>query len=290
MAEFTSHQPGTFTWPELATTDQNAGVAFYRALFGWDLNEQSMGPDGTYSMFLLRGKEVAAACSLRPDERLAGIPAHWNMYVTVESADEAAAKAKQLGGKVLAPAFDVMNVGRMAVLQDPSGAVFEVWEPKLHIGAKILNEPGALCWSELTTRDAKAAEAFYTKLFGWTAKNSSADAGGMQYTEFSSKGQPGVGMLPMPAQIPAGVPSVLDAVLPGHRHRRLGGESHQPRRQGDGSTAGHLEDRALRGTQRPAGCDVRGVHLRGVTLRSWRVPTGGVSGRPVRRPRPPSCR
>ena len=207
MAEFTSHQPGTFTWPELATTDQNAGVAFYRALFGWDLNEQSMGPDGTYSMFLLRGKEVAAACSLRPDERLAGIPAHWNMYVTVESADEAAAKAKQLGGKVLAPAFDVMNVGRMAVLQDPSGAVFEVWEPKLHIGAKILNEPGALCWSELTTRDAKAAEAFYTKLFGWTAKNSSADAGGMQYTEFSSKGQPGVGMLPMPAQIPAGVPS-----------------------------------------------------------------------------------
>ncbi len=158
MAEFTSHQPGTFTWPELATTDQNAGVAFYRALFGWDLNEQSMGPDGTYSMFLLRGKEVAAACSLRPDERQAGIPAHWNMYVTVDSADEAAAKAKQLGGKVLAPAFDVMNVGRMAVLQDPSGAVFEVWEPKLHIGAKILNEPGALCWSELTTRDAKAAE------------------------------------------------------------------------------------------------------------------------------------
>lgn len=207
MAEFTSHKPGTFTWPELATTDQNGGVAFYRKLFGWDLNEQSMGPDGTYSMFLMRGKEVAAACSLRPDERQAGIPPHWNMYVTVKSADEAAAKAQQLGGKVLAPPFDVMNVGRMAVLQDPSGAVFEVWEPKLHIGAKILNEPGALCWSELTTRDAKAAEAFYTKLFGWTAKDSSGDAGGMQYTEFSNQGQPGVGMMPMPAQMPAGVPS-----------------------------------------------------------------------------------
>ena len=65
MAEFSSHQPGTFSWPELATTDQAAGVAFYRTLFGWDLNEQSMGPDGTYSMFLMRGKEVAAAYSMR---------------------------------------------------------------------------------------------------------------------------------------------------------------------------------------------------------------------------------
>ena len=207
MAEFTSHQPGTFSWPELATTDQPAGVAFYRALFGWDVNEQSMGPDGTYSMFLVRGKEVGAACSLRPDERQAGVPPHWNLYVTVKNADESAKRAEQLGGRVLAPPFDVMDVGRMAVVQDPTGAVFELWEAKKHIGAKILSEPGALCWSELTTRDTKAAESFYTKLFGWTAKNSSADAGGMEYTEFSNQGQPAVGMMAMPAQVPAGVPS-----------------------------------------------------------------------------------
>ncbi len=207
MAEFSSHQPGTFSWPELATTDQAAGVAFYRALFGWDLNEQSMGPDGTYSMFLMRGKEVAAAYSMRPEERQGGVPPHWNLYVTVRSADESANRAQELGGKLLAPAFDVMDVGRMAIIQDPTGAVFEVWEPKKHIGAKILNEPGALCWSELTTRDPKAAEAFYTKLFGWTSKDSSGDAGGMQYTEFNNQGQPGVGMLAMPAEMPAHVPS-----------------------------------------------------------------------------------
>jgi uncharacterized protein len=207
MAEFTSHQPGTFSWPELATTDQNAGVGFYRSLLGWDLNEQSMGPEGTYSMFLVRGKEVGAACSLRPDELQAGIPPHWNLYVTVQSADETAKKATDLGGRVLAPAFDVMDVGRMAVIQDPTGAVFQVWEPKKHIGAKILNEPGALCWSELTTRDPKAAEAFYTKLFGWTSKNSSSDAGGMEYTEFQNQGQSGVGMLKMPAHMPSHVPS-----------------------------------------------------------------------------------
>ena len=207
MAEFTSHQPGTFSWPELATTDQNAGVAFYRTLFGWDLKEQSMGPDGTYSMFLMRDKEVAAACSLRPEERQAGVPPHWNLYVTVRSADETAKRAVELGGRVLAPAFDVMDVGRMAVIQDPTGAVFELWEPRKHGGAKILNEPGALCWSELTTRDTKAAESFYTKLFGWTSKDSTGDAGGMEYTEFSNQGHPGVGMLAMPAHMPANVPS-----------------------------------------------------------------------------------
>ena len=65
-----------------------------------------------------------------------------------------------------------MDAGRMAVLQDPTGAVFQVWQAKNSIGAKILNEPGALCWTELTTTDTKAAEAFYTKLFGWTPKHS----------------------------------------------------------------------------------------------------------------------
>lgn len=206
MAEFSSHIPGTFSWVELATTDQKAGVAFYRALFGWDVNEQPIGPDETYSMFLLRGKEVAAGYTMRPEERQSGAPPHWNLYVTVASADEATKLAQELGAKVFAPPFDVMDVGRMAVLQDPTGAVFQVWEPKQHIGAKILREPGALTWSELSTRDTKAAEAFYTQLFGWVAKHSAPNSG-MEYTEFSNQGQPGVGMMPMPAQVPAGVPS-----------------------------------------------------------------------------------
>jgi predicted enzyme related to lactoylglutathione lyase len=189
----------------LATTDQKAGVAFYQKLFGWDLNEQSMGPDAVYSIFQMRGQEVAAAAGMRPDELQNGVPSHWNMYITVANADEAVKRAEGLGAKALAPPFDVMDVGRMAVLQDPTGAAFCVWEAKKHIGAKILGEPGALCWTELATRDTKAAESFYTQLFGWTAKHSSPDAG-MEYTEFSNQGQPGVGMMPMPAQIPAFVP------------------------------------------------------------------------------------
>jgi predicted enzyme related to lactoylglutathione lyase len=206
VAEFTSHTPGTFSWAELATTDQNAGVAFYRALFGWDLKEQPMGPSDMYSMFLMRGKEVAAAYSMRPEERQSGAPPHWNLYVTVADVDETVKRAEGQGASVFAPPFDVMDAGRMAILRDPAGAVFYVWQAKKHIGAKILNEPGALCWSELTTRDTKAAESFYTKLFGWTARHG-APSTAAEYTEFSNQGQPGVGMLPMPARMPAAVPS-----------------------------------------------------------------------------------
>jgi predicted enzyme related to lactoylglutathione lyase len=206
VTDFSSHTPGTFSWPELSTTDQKAGVAFYRALFGWDLNEQPMGPGETYSMFQLRGKEVAAAYTMRPEEKQGGAPPHWNSYVTVENVDESVKRAEQLGAKVFAPPFDVMDAGRMAVLQDPTGAVFQVWQAKKSIGAKILNEPGALCWTELTTTDTKAAEAFYTKLFGWTPKHSAPGAP-MEYTEFGVAGTPSIGMMAKPADMPAHIPS-----------------------------------------------------------------------------------
>jgi uncharacterized protein len=236
MTEFSSHIPGTFSWAELATTDQNAGVAFYRALFGWDLNEQPMGPTEVYSMFTLRGKEVGAAYTMRPEERQSGVPPHWNLYVTVANVDEATKKAEGLGARVFAPPFDVMDAGRMAILQDPTGAIFQVWQPKNHIGAKILNEPGALCWSELTTRDTAAAESFYTSLFGWTPKHSAPGAG-MEYTEFSNQGQPGIGMMSMPAQMPAGMPSywmpyflVADCDTSAAKAKELGGSVMVPPR------------------------------------------------------------
>lgn len=206
MADVTSHAPGTFSWPELSTTDQKAGVAFYRALFGWDLNEQPMGPGDTYSIFQMRGKPVAAAYTMRPEEKQGGAPPHWNSYVTVANVDESANKAASLGGKILAPPFDVMDAGRMAVVQDPTGALFQIWQKNRSIGAEIMNEPGALCWTELTTSDTKAAEEFYVGLFGWTPKHS-APSSVTEYTEFSANGQPGIGMMAKPPDMPARVPS-----------------------------------------------------------------------------------
>jgi uncharacterized protein len=206
VADVVSHAPGTFSWPELATTDQPAGVAFYRALFGWAVNEQPIGPADVYSIFQMRGRRVAAGYTMREDERSAGIPPHWNSYVTVANVDESASKAASLGGKVIAPPFDVMDAGRMAVVQDPAGAVFQLWQANCSIGAEILNEPGALCWTELNTRDARAAEAFYTGLFGWGVKHS-APSPAMEYTEFSVNGQPSIGMIPINEHMPAHVPS-----------------------------------------------------------------------------------
>jgi predicted enzyme related to lactoylglutathione lyase len=159
-----------------------------------------------YSMFQMRGKAVGAAYTMRADERNMGVPPHWNSYVTVANVDESAKKAESLGAKVLAPPFDVMDAGRMAVIQDPTGAVFQIWTANRSIGAQILGEPGALCWTELTTSDTKAAEKFYTGLFGWTPKHGAAGAP-IEYTEFSVDGTPSIGMMAKPADMPAHIPS-----------------------------------------------------------------------------------
>lgn len=94
----------------------------------------------------------------------------WNSYITVESADAAAQEAEQLGATVHAPPFDVLEAGRMAVIQDPQGAFFMVWEPRAHIGAGLVNAPGALAWNELSSSDVDASAAFYGELFGWTTE------------------------------------------------------------------------------------------------------------------------
>ena len=169
MAEFASHAPGTFSWPELSTSDRKAGIAFYGSLFGWEPDDRPVGPgpDDVYSMLLLRGKEVGAAAGQRPDERQMGVPPHWNMYVTVTNADDTVKRATGLGGKVLAPPFDVMDAGRMAVLADPEGAVFCVWQAKQHRGATIVNEHGSVNFNGLVTRDPERAGRFYGAVFGW---------------------------------------------------------------------------------------------------------------------------
>jgi predicted enzyme related to lactoylglutathione lyase len=169
MGERTAYGPGTFSWADVTTTDQEAAKAFYAGLFGWEPEDRPAGEGVMYSMMRLGDLEVAAVSPQPPMSRDAGAPPTWNSYVTVASADAAAEHAQRLGATVLSPAFDVMDAGRMAVVQDPQGASFMVWEPKASIGARLVNEPGALCWNELATPDPDAAAAFYGELFGWSA-------------------------------------------------------------------------------------------------------------------------
>lgn len=161
MGERTSYAPGTLSWTELVTSDADAAKAFYTELFGWSYDDRPVGPDRVYSMAQLAGRSVAALYAA--DER-----PHWNSYVTVESCDATAAKAAELGGTVTGEPFDVMTAGRSAVIVDPTGAQFFLWEPGENIGAYYVNAPGAMAWNDLVTPDADAAEAFYGALFGWT--------------------------------------------------------------------------------------------------------------------------
>ena len=124
MPTVTTHAPGTFNWPELATTDQNAAKKFYTTLFDWQATDDDMGPGGVYTIFKRDGKAVAALYTLKADMRKQGVPPLWGSYISVENADASAAQAKTLGGKVIMEPFDVMEHGRMAVITDPQGAVF----------------------------------------------------------------------------------------------------------------------------------------------------------------------
>jgi hypothetical protein len=136
-----------------------------------------------------------------------GVPPNWGSYVAVESADAAAAKAKQIGGTVLMEPFDVSENGRMAVIQDPIGAVVSVWQGNKHCGVGVVGEPGALAWTQLNATKPAPAKQFYTQLFGWKAQDDPMPGGGGDYTTLLLNGQPIGGIMPMPPGVPASAPS-----------------------------------------------------------------------------------
>src|SRR5258706_976633 len=167
MPTIEKHAPGSFCWVELSTSDQIAAKSFYGSLFGWGADDMPMGPGDFYTTFKLNGRAAGAAYTIRPEEKSIGIPPHWNLYIAVADADDATHRAVLLGGKVLAAAFDVFDVGRMAIVQDPTGAIFQVWQAKNMPGMGIQNEPGTFCWADLSTGDRIKAKQFYQDMFGW---------------------------------------------------------------------------------------------------------------------------
>ena len=205
MPNIDRHNPGAFCWVELGTTDQNAAKSFYSSLFGWAINDHPMGPAGTYTVFRVGDRDAAAAYTLRPDQRSRGVPPHWMLYVAVESADAAASRAAQLGAQVLAPAFDVIDLGRMAVIQDPTGAVFCVWQAKRNPGTGITGVPGTLCWSDLNTHDQGRARKFYSDLFGWKTTDDTDDNPPSGYVHIQN-GEEFIGGILPAAYVPPHVP------------------------------------------------------------------------------------
>jgi uncharacterized protein len=215
MLERNGYIPGVPCWGDTSQPDPDAAVAFYSGLFGWDCEDaMPPGAPGKYFIARLRGGDVAAIGS-QPE---GGPPmATWNTYIWVESADDAATKVRDNGGRVLMDPFDVMDAGRMAVFADPEGAVFCVWEAKQHKGAQIVNEPGSVNFNGLNTRDATSAKAFYGSLFGWQSLGLGGGAEMWRlpgYGAFLEQDDPGLRERMAASGAPAGFEDVVATLNP----------------------------------------------------------------------------
>lgn len=203
MSERTSYAPGTPCWVDLGSPDLDASVEFYKALFGWEVPaSENVEQTGGYRRATKDGVDVVGMMPLMQE----GQPPAWSSYVSVTDAKATAAAVEEAGGSVLAEPMDVMGLGWMAVFADPAGAVFGIWQPGTFLGAGIVNEPGALAWNELNTRDVEGAKAFYGAVFGWGFEDN--DMGEMgKYTTITLGGNPIGGILDMdergvPEEIP----------------------------------------------------------------------------------------
>ena len=167
MAERHTYQPGVPCWVDTWQPDPHAAADFYGAFFGWEFTGSGPmpgAPSGNYFVARLRGCDVAAVGS-RPE----GAPPKpaWTTYIRVDSADDSATKVSNAGGGIVMQPSDVSPAGRLAVVTDPQGALFSVWEPRQREGAQLVNAPGAWAMSMLNTRDPEGAKGFYGKVFGW---------------------------------------------------------------------------------------------------------------------------
>ena len=190
------HPPGTFCWAELATSDSAGAKEFYTRLFDWQGHDDPLPSGGTYTMFTHQDGFVAASYGLTDEMKEMGVPVHWLLYVSVDDARAAAAKAAELGGTIVKDAFDVFEIGSMAVLRDPAGGTFAVWQAKASRGTDHTDsKPHTVCWNELASRDAAAAGEFYAGLFGWRREEMEME--GTTYTMFMSGEDRAAGMLQM---------------------------------------------------------------------------------------------
>ncbi|HEY6424286.1 MAG TPA: VOC family protein [Pseudonocardiaceae bacterium] len=226
--EMTPYEPGTPSWVDLGSPDPVASAAFYSALFGWDAMDG--GPEaGGYRMCSLGGKPVAGIGA----QQQTGMRPYWTTYVSVADAAATTEKVRKAGGKVFMEPMEVIGFGHMAVFADPTGAAISVWQPLRHIGAGLVNEPGTLCWNELTTREPDLAVPFYRDVFGWGARP--RQMGPVTYTEWTLGEKAVASMMPMDGNWPADLPShwmvyfaVADTDAAAARVAELGGTVHVP--------------------------------------------------------------
>lgn len=224
-----NHPHGVFCWSELCTHNWAEGKRFYTELFNWDSDDQPIGDDLYYTMLQKQGDDIAAMYQMPDDQKSSGIPSHWLAYIAVEDIDSVAEKAKQLGAEVIAGPHDVMDAGRMVLLNEPGGALFALWQGKQHKGCQRLGELNTPYWHELASRDSAKSSDFYCQLLGWESETKPME--GMDYTLFKVAGEPVAGMIQMTQEWPEDIPAhwmiylaVADCDESASKAQQLGGE------------------------------------------------------------------
>ena len=225
MAEASNH--GRYVWHELMTPDVNAAGVFYSAVVGWTVEPwKSDGADVLYWSFM-DGQRPAAGMMRVPDA-MAGAPPAWIAYVEVDDIDTTVDQAMSLGATVVAPARTMPGVGRFAALRDPQGATFAAITSERKLEPEADPKPLEFSWHELATDDWKAAEAFYSALFGWK-KQSEFDMGAMgMYSMFGRDRFTYGGMMNRTADMPPAqwihYAAVPDADAAAERAKAAGGQ------------------------------------------------------------------
>jgi len=187
------HRPGTPCWVVLVTPDTARTGAFYAGLFGWSVPSAGAGFDTVDC----HGAEVAGALELPPDAVAAGAASRWLIYLATDDLGTSLEKTRAAGGDVLAPAFDIGDLGRMAMAADGTGAQFGLWEARTHPGAEVTGTAGSLTWAELRTRSRASASGFYETVFGWEVQ--AVKAGAEEYITCLLDQQPVAGMVELGA-------------------------------------------------------------------------------------------
>jgi len=166
MSERDGYQHAVPCWVDTWQPDPDAAAAFYAGIFGWEVHSGAPAAGTRYDLCRIGGRDVAGLGGPPPE----GAEPAWTTYVWVDDADAAADAAAQAGGRVVVAPFDSLDGGRMAIVADPDGAAFGLWQPRAHRGAQRVNEAGAYAMSLLRTNDPDGAAAFYGALFGWTTE------------------------------------------------------------------------------------------------------------------------
>jgi predicted enzyme related to lactoylglutathione lyase len=202
MQETTTTLANRPVWVDLSSTDPNASMDFYRKVFGWQIDVSDDPQYGGYGLARIDGTDVAGIGS----QMSPGAPSAWNVYIATDDVEDLSSRVEQAGGTVVAPAFDVGEMGRMAVFRDPGGAFISAWQAGA-MRPEPTGGPNTFGWPELNTRDLERSIPFYEQVFGWDRRTSPMGPDAPDYTEFLLAGESIAGAQPISTGLPADVPS-----------------------------------------------------------------------------------